>query len=63
MKKKKKEEWNTGTDQKRDSGGVHGILFSLQIFQGKMLWRESTGESQVRSYPGKCLRKKMNGHR
>ena len=26
-KERKEEEWNTGTDQKRDSGSVHGILF------------------------------------
>ena len=54
---KKKEKKRNGIPARTRRGILAACMvffFSLQIFQGKMLWRESTGES-----PGKVLSGKV----
>ena len=54
---KKKEKKRNGIPARTRKGILAACMvffFSLQIFQGKMLWRESTGES-----PGKVLSGKV----
>ena len=59
---KKKEKKRNGIPARTRRGILAACMvffFSLQIFHGE----NPQEKVRVRSYPGKCLRKKMNGHR